>query len=87
MAQARASKTTGDPVDAAPVWDGDFRTSMDFYIVEDQKACLVCHERVVGMPASFRSINVRQHLEEEEADDPDSPEACFECHSGHDPAA
>ena len=87
VALAREAEATGGPLDDVQVWDGDFRTSMDLYTVEDQKACLVCHERVVGMPASFRSIDVGQHLEEEGAEDPESPEACFECHSGHDPAA
>jgi hypothetical protein len=66
-------------------WDGDFRTDVDLFITQNRAACLSCHEAVVGMPETFRSINVAEHLEEQGADDVDGPNVCFECHEGHSP--
>ena len=81
VAEAKA----GEAPTAAGEWDGDFLTSMDLYITDNRKACLVCHEQVVGMPEAFRKINVTEHLEEQGAEEIKSARLCFECHEGHSP--
>ncbi len=87
VAQARrAAESPESPIDPAEEWDGDFLTSVDLYITTDRKTCLVCHEDQVGMPVDFKKIDFAEHLEEQGASEPDSKEACFECHAGHDPA-
>lgn len=86
MAQAEKAATDGTTVvENASAWDRDFFTKQDLYITRDRATCLSCHERVVGMPATFRSIHVKSHLEEQGAENADSPEVCFECHTGHSP--
>jgi hypothetical protein len=80
-----AAKTPDHPIPPAVEWDGDFRTKIDLFITENRFTCLSCHESVVGMPASFRSINVAEHLEEQGADEVKSASVCFECHTGHSP--
>lgn len=77
-----APETTIPPASA---WDGDFLTKLDLYVTKDRAMCLSCHQKVVGMPASFRSIEVAKHLEEQGATDAASPDVCFECHTGHSP--
>ncbi len=85
--QARkADKSPGSPISPAEKWDGNFLTKIDLYVTKDQKTCLVCHEYVIGMPKDFRHINVVDHLDEQGASEPESPETCFECHGGHDTA-
>ena len=69
----------------AAEWDGDFRTHLDLFVTLDRATCLSCHTRVVGMPASFRSIIVAEHLEEQGAEDVNGRNVCFECHDGHSP--
>lgn len=68
----------------AAEWDGDFLTKVDLWVTKDRRVCLSCHEAVVGMPASFKKIEVAAHLEEQGASEPLSRETCFECHGGHD---
>ena len=82
IALADAGEVTKD----AAEWDGNFKTSLDLYITRDRKACLVCHEALVGIPEEFQTINVAEHLEENEAEEPKSRDVCFECHAGHDTA-
>ncbi len=79
-----AGKIPAATIAPAKQWDGDFLTKIDLYITEDRKVCLVCHEAVVGMPEDFQKINVSEHLEDNEAENPTSRETCFECHGGHD---
>ena len=87
VAQARlAAESPEYVIEPAAEWDGDFLTSIDLFITQDRKTCLVCHEAAVGMPADFKKINVTEHLEEMEASEAESRETCFECHSGHDTA-
>ena len=87
VAQARKSaKSPGLSVAPAKKWDGNFMTHIDLYITKDKATCLVCHEDTVGMPKDFKKINVAKHLEEQEAEKPNSRESCFECHGGHDTA-
>ncbi len=80
-----AAKTPDHPIPPVAEWDGDFRTKIDLFITENRSTCLSCHESVVGMPESFRSINVAEHLEEQGADEVKSANVCFECHTGHSP--
>ncbi len=80
-----AAKTPDHPIPPAVEWDGNFRTKIDLFITENRSTCLSCHESVVGMPESFRSINVAEHLEEQGADEVKSANVCFECHTGHSP--
>ena len=61
----------------------NFQTDVDLYITKDRATCLACHQAVVGMPKDFKKINLAQHLEDEGAEEPNSPETCFECHEGH----
>ncbi|HIF30929.1 MAG: hypothetical protein ABGX22_19935 [Pirellulaceae bacterium] len=82
----KAAESPGFAIDPAAEWDGSFLTDIDLFTTHDRKTCLVCHEAVVGMPEDFRKINVAEHLEEMEASEPTSREACFECHGGHDTA-
>lgn len=70
----------------AEQWDGNFLTKQDLYITKDRKACLVCHEAIVGMPEDMQQIVVVEHLKEEEAEHPEKADVCFECHGGHDTA-
>jgi uncharacterized protein with PIN domain len=70
----------------AEQWDGNFLTKQDLYVTKDRKACLSCHESVVGMPKEFSQIVVLEHLKEEEAEHPESATVCSECHDGHDTA-
>lgn len=84
VTQARlAAKTPGTKIPPASEWDGDFLTKLDLYVTKDRATCLSCHQEAVGMPASFRKIDVAEHLESMGASEPDSREACFECHQGH----
>ncbi|MCP4190055.1 MAG: hypothetical protein GY768_05440 [Planctomycetaceae bacterium] len=85
-AELAASSNEDASVTPAKPWDGQFPSTIDLFITQDQKTCLVCHESVVGMPAEFKKIDVAEHLEEQGADDPESRETCFECHGGHDTA-
>lgn len=87
VAQAlKAADSPGSQVDPAGKWDGNFLTHMDLYITKDRATCLVCHEAKVGVPETFKTINVAEHLEEMGAQAPESREACFECHGHHDTA-
>ena len=84
-----ARKAEGNPsaqYKHAEQWNGDFLTKQDLYVTKNRKICLVCHESVVGMPKDMKKIVVTEHLEEEAAEHPESPQACFECHEGHDTA-
>lgn len=86
MAQAIKAKESPElTLDRAKPWDNNFVTSIDLFITKDKAICLSCHQRVVGMPKTFRAIDPDKHLEEQGASDAASPEACFECHSGHSP--
>jgi nitrate reductase cytochrome c-type subunit len=85
---AHAEKAAADPsvtIEKAKPWDGDFFTTLDLFITKDRATCLSCHEKVVGMPANFRSIDVKSHLADQGAENIDSPDVCFECHTGHSP--
>jgi len=85
---AEATKAAEFPEHAIPSakkWDGDFRTHTDLFITHDRATCLSCHTSVVGMPESFLSINVAEHLEEQGAEEINSKNVCFECHEGHSP--
>ncbi|MFC1757640.1 hypothetical protein ACFL2H_02590 [Planctomycetota bacterium] len=82
---AKSENAEGTVTPAEP-WDGQFPSTIDLFISQDRKTCLVCHESVVGMPEDFRKIDVAAHLDEQGADDPDSPDTCFECHGNHDTA-
>ncbi|MCA9009946.1 MAG: hypothetical protein KDB01_09385 [Planctomycetaceae bacterium] len=73
------------PIPPAGEWDGDFHTKMDLFKTQDRATCLSCHTSVVGMPKSFRSIDVAQHLAEQGAENVNARNVCFECHSGHSP--
>lgn len=85
--QARlATQKPGISHSPAVAWDGDFFTKLDLYVTKDRKTCLSCHQDAVGVPSGFKKIQVKVHLEEMGASDPDSPEACFECHKGHNTA-
>ena len=86
MAQAeKAAADSSITIEKAKPWDGDFFTKLDLFITKDRATCLSCHEKVVGMPASFRSIDVKSHLADQGAENIDSPDVCFECHTGHSP--
>ncbi|MCA9064151.1 MAG: hypothetical protein KDA96_13860 [Planctomycetaceae bacterium] len=85
IAATLAQEKPDHPIPPAEEWDGDFRTSMDLFVTQDRGTCLSCHQRVVGMPASFRSIVIAEHLEEQGASEPDSKNVCYECHDGHSP--
>jgi len=80
-----AADTPGHEIPPAGEWDGSFRTKMDLFITQDRATCLSCHTSVVGMPSSFRSIDVDQHLEEQGAENVSDRNVCFECHTGHSP--
>ncbi len=82
----QAAEDANVSVPAAEEWDGDFLTDIDLFITEDRITCLVCHESQVGMPEDFKKIDVAEHLEEMESEEPKSRETCFECHGGHDTA-
>ncbi len=84
-AASRAAESPGQSIPPAEEWDGDFRTHIDLFITHDRATCLSCHTAVVGMPESFRSINVAEHLEEQGAEEIHSRNVCFECHEGHSP--
>jgi Cytochrome c554 and c-prime len=87
VAQARkVADQPGSQVAPAEKWDGNFLTDIDLYITKDRAICLSCHEAKIGMPETFKKINVAEHLEEMGAEAPDSREACFECHGPHDTA-
>jgi len=81
-----AQKDDSIEITPAPEWDGDFQTTVDFFRAMDRKACLVCHESVIGMPKDFKQIILAEHLEEQGADEVNSPQVCFECHGYHDTA-
>lgn len=86
IAAAMAAEDSPDSViPPAEEWDGDFQTGIDLFITQDRATCLACHLSVVGTPESFRSINVSEHLEEQGADEIESPNVCYECHDGHSP--
>ena len=84
-AAIKAAGTPGDVIPPAGEWDGDFHTKMDLFITQDRATCLSCHTSVVGMPSSFRSIDVVKHLEEQGAENVNDKNVCFECHAGHSP--
>jgi len=84
-AATKAESTSGFEIPPAQEWDGDFRTKLDLFITQDRATCLSCHTRVVGMPDTFRSINVAEHLEEQGAEEVNGKNVCFECHAGHSP--
>lgn len=87
MEHARKHEASSDhKIPAAAKWDGDYLSSADLYIARDRKICMPCHEEALGMPADFMKINVAQHLEDQGASEPNSPETCFECHGHHDTA-
>ncbi|MEZ6125475.1 MAG: hypothetical protein R3C49_20195 [Planctomycetaceae bacterium] len=81
----RAAENPGSPITPAQEWDGSFGTSVDLFVTKDRATCLACHTSVVGMPESFRSINVAAHLEEQGAENVNAKDVCFECHDGHSP--
>ena len=81
-----AKKTPGTEVPKAQKWDGNFLTKIDLFVTKDKATCLACHQEAVGMPANFKKINVAQHLEDQGASEPNSPEVCSECHKGHNTA-
>ncbi len=86
VADAQKAETHPDfELPPAEEWHGDFEHQPDLFITHDRAACLACHLKVVGMPESFRSINVAEHLKEQEASEPNSRNVCFECHEGHSP--
>jgi nitrate reductase cytochrome c-type subunit len=72
-------------LEPAKAWDKSFVSQIDLFITKDKAICLSCHQRVVGMPSTFRAIDPTKHLEEQGAADVSSPDVCFECHSGHSP--
>lgn len=80
-----AVESPDHPIPPAGEWDGDFHTKMDLFKTQDRATCLSCHTSVVGMPESFRSIDVAQHLAEQGAENVNARNVCFECHSGHSP--
>ncbi|MEZ6127144.1 MAG: hypothetical protein R3C59_00515 [Planctomycetaceae bacterium] len=84
-AAAKAETTPGFEIPPAAEWDGDFHTKLDLFVTQDRATCLSCHTKVVGMPESFRSINVAEHLEEQGAEEVSGKNVCFECHTGHSP--
>ena len=87
IAQARkAAESQSESIDPAEEWDGKFPSAIDLFVTQDRNTCLVCHDAVVGMPEDARKIDVAEHLEENEAEEPESRETCFECHGGHDTA-
>ena len=87
VAQARKAVDSPDvTIPPAQEWDGDFMTTIDLYNAKDRKACLVCHETVIGMPEDFAQITVAAHLEENEAEDRERPDVCYDCHGPHDTA-
>ena len=81
--QARAAAKTGGTVPPAKKWDGDFLTKIDLFVTKNRATCLACHEAVVGMPDWFQKINVAEHLEDNGSEDPESKEACWQCHGAH----
>ena len=84
VSQARLAADSPDAsIAPAKEWDGDFFTKIDLYVTKDRASCLVCHEEAVGMPEWFQKINVADHLEENEPEDPASREVCWQCHGGH----
>ncbi|MCA9044941.1 MAG: hypothetical protein KDA69_11510 [Planctomycetaceae bacterium] len=86
MAQALlAQDDPNHEIPEAAEWDGNFMTKLDLFVTQDRAICLSCHQRVVGMPASFRSIVVAEHLDEQGASEPNDKNVCFECHEGHSP--
>ena len=86
IALAEKALTAPDTkIPPASAWDGDFLTKLDLFVAKDRAMCLSCHQKVVGMPTAFRAIEVAKHLEEQGATDADSPDVCFECHTGHSP--
>ncbi len=84
-AAIQAAGTPGHVIPPAGEWDGDFHSKMDLFITQDRATCLSCHTSVVGMPSSFRSIDVVKHLEEQGAENVNDKNVCFECHTGHSP--
>lgn len=86
IAQALKAKVSPElKLEPAKAWDKSFVSQIDLFITKDKAICLSCHQRVVGMPATFRAIDQTKHLEEQGASDVTSPDVCFECHSGHSP--
>ncbi|MCA9081327.1 MAG: hypothetical protein KDA58_12260 [Planctomycetaceae bacterium] len=81
-----AAEDPSKEIPAAQEWDGDFFTKIDLFTTEDRRTCLACHEQAIGMPADFKKIDVAFHLEDMGAEEPKSPNVCFECHGGHDTA-
>ena len=71
-------------IDPPGEWDGDLMTKMDLFKAPHRSMCLSCHESVVGMPSRFAQIIVAEHLEEQEASEPEAVDVCFECHGYHD---
>lgn len=87
VAEATAAADKPDvKLTPAAAWDLDFDTEQDLYNTKHRKACLVCHEKVIGMPKDFQQIVVDAHLKEEEPENPQDPAVCAECHEGHDTA-
>ncbi len=84
-AAIQAAVTPGHVIPPAGEWDGDFHSKMDLFITQDRATCLSCHTSVVGMPSSFRSIDMAKHLEEQGAENVSDRNVCFECHTGHSP--
>ncbi|MBI84055.1 MAG: hypothetical protein CMJ81_12715 [Planctomycetaceae bacterium] len=82
--QARqAEKSPGSPIDPAQEWDGNFLTTIDLYSTRDRMMCLSCHKNVLGMPEDFCKINLAEHLEENEVENPTNRNVCWQCHGGH----
>jgi hypothetical protein len=48
--------------------------------------CLDCHKHLIGRPQDFPQIILKEHLEDNEPDQPSAPRVCLECHLPHDPA-
>ena len=84
-AAMKAIDSPGHAIPPAADWDGNFSSTLDLFVTKDRATCLSCHASVVGMPASFRSIDVAKHLEEQGAENPNDKNVCFECHTGHSP--
>ncbi|MCA9058783.1 MAG: hypothetical protein KDA85_09795 [Planctomycetaceae bacterium] len=85
IAATLAADDSSHEIPAAEEWSGDFTSHQDLFTTQHRATCLACHERVVGMPAAFRSIVVADHLDEQGASEVDADNVCFECHDGHSP--
>lgn len=81
----KALTSTASPVNPASEWDHLFPSRVDLFTTKNRAICLSCHESVVGMPANFRAIVVKEHLETQGAENPEHEDVCLECHNGHSP--